>query len=328
MPSLPRLTSLRLIRLIRPLLPLLAGSAALSAADLQPEDAAEFDRVVARDARVVRLATDFGFTEGPTWIRDAAGGYLVFSDIPRDELKRWSPAGGIAEFRKPSRNTNGNTTDAAGRLLSCEHSGRRVAVLEADGTLRTLVDQFEGRKFNSPNDVVVKRDGTVWFTDPEYGLRTDPQTKQRVGKEQPGNFVYRHDPKTGRTTAVVRDFVQPNGLAFSPDEARLYVADSGSPRHIRVFDVATDGTVSGGRVFCTIDKGGPDGIRVDRDGRVWSSTGDGVQIFAPDGRRIGRILLPESAANLCFGGPDGKTLFITARKSLYSIPVKVAGAGR
>lgn len=305
----------------------LTASAALPAADVQVESPKKFDRVLARDAKVTRLATDFGFTEGPTWIAGAAGGYLVFSDIPKNELKKWSPAG-IAEFRKPSQNANGNTTDATGRLLTCEHSGRRVAILERDGTLRTLVDSFEGKKLNSPNDVVVMSDGTVWFTDPEYGLPTDPQTKQRVGKEQAGNYVYRHDPKTGRTTAVVKDFVQPNGLAFSPDERRLYVADSGAPKHIRAFDVLADGTLSGSRVFCKIDKGGPDGIRVDRDGRVWSSSGDGVQIFSPDGILVGRILLPESAANLCFGGADGKTLFMTARKSLYSIPVKVPGAGR
>jgi gluconolactonase len=301
-------------------------SRAFAASDFSPENPAEFARCVPADARVEKLAGDFMFTEGPVWIRD--GGYLVFSDIPKDELKKWVPGAGVTTFRSPSRNANGNTADLSGRLLTCEHSGRRVAVQEKDGTLRTLVDSFEGRKLNSPNDAVVHSDGTIWFTDPEYGLKTNPTTKQKEGKEQPGNFVYRHDPRTGRTTAVIRDFVQPNGLAFSPDEKKLYVADSGAPRHIRVFAVAADGTVSGGRVFCTIDQGGPDGIRVDRDGRVWSSTGDGVQIFAPDGRRLGRILLPESAANLCFGGTDGKTLFVTARKSLYAIKVSVSGAGR
>jgi gluconolactonase len=252
----------------------------------------------------------------------------VFSDIPNDELKQWSAAAGVTSYRKPSRNANGNTTDLAGRLLTCEHSGRRVALQEGNGELKPLVDSFEGKKLNSPNDVVVRSDGTVWFTDPEYGLKTNPTTKQKEGKEQAGNFVYRHDPKTGKTTAVVKDFVQPNGLAFSPDEKKLYVADSGAPRHIRVFDVMADGTVSGGREFCTIDKGGPDGIRVDREGRVWSSAGDGVQIFAPDGSRVGKILVAEAPANLCFGGADGKTLFITARKSLYSIKVSVTGAAR
>lgn len=303
-----------------------ACSRALAASDFFPENPAEFGRCVPADARVEKLAGDFTFTEGPTWIRD--GGYLVFSDIPKDELKKWTPGAGVSPFRSPSRNANGNTTDLTGRLLTCEHSGRRVAVQEKDGTVRTLVDSFEGRKLNSPNDVVVRSDGTVWFTDPEYGLKTNPTTKQKEGKEQPGNFVYRHDPRTGHTTAVIRDFVQPNGLAFSPDEKKLYVADSGAPRHIRVFEVAANGTVSGGRVFCTIDKGVPDGIRADREGRVWSSSGDGVQIFGSEGELIGRILLPESAANLCFGGDDGRTLFITARKSLYAIRVAKAGAGR
>ena len=296
------------------------------AADFMAEQPAEFARCVPADTKVTKLAGGFGFIEGPVWVKD--GGYLVFSDIPRDVLHKWAPSGSVTTFRQPSRNTNGNTIDAAGRLLSCEHSGRRVAVTEKDGTLRTLVDAFEGKKLNSPNDVVVKSDGTIWFTDPEYGLKTNPQTKRREGKEQPGNFVYRHDPRTGSITAVARDFDQPNGLAFSPDERRLYVADSGKPRHIRVFDVAADGTLSGGSVFCTIDKGGPDGIRVDTAGRVWSSTGDGVQVFGADGRRVGRILLPEGAANLCFGGEDGRTLFMTARTSLYSVQTAIGGAGR
>lgn len=296
------------------------------AADFRAEQPAEFARCVPADAKVAKLAGDMMFIEGPVWVKD--GSYLVFSDIPKNELKKWTTAGGVTTYRSPSRNTNGNTLDAAGRLLSCEHTGRRVAVQEKDGTLKTLVDSFEGRKMNSPNDVVVKSDGTVWFTDPEYGLKTNPTTKQKEGKEQPGNYVYRHDPKSGRTTAVVKDFVQPNGLAFSPDEKELYIADSGAPKHIRVFPVNTDGTLGAGRVFCTLDQGAPDGIRVDQQGRVWSSSGDGVQIFGPDGRLIGRILLPESAANLCFGGDDGKTLFMTARKSLYAVRVAVTGAAR
>lgn len=297
---------------------------AWAASAVRADLADEFSRCVAPDASVTKVAGDLGFIEGPVWIKD--GGYLVFSDIPGDELKRWSPSGGLSTFRKPSQNANGNTVDRDGRLLTCEHSGRRVAVLGRHGQLVTLVDSFEGKKLNSPNDVVVRSDGTVWFTDPEYGLKTDPATKARVGKEQASNNVYRHDPKTGRTTAVVKDFVQPNGLAFSPDERKLYVADSGTPRHVRVFDVAADGSVNPGRVFCTIDVGGPDGIRVDRDGRLWSSAGDGVHVFAADGRRLGKILTPEAPANLCFGGTDGRTLFMTARKSLYSVPVKVGGA--
>lgn len=298
----------------------------LTAADFQITDAAEFARCVPAGAKVEKLTGDFSFIEGPVWIKSA--GHLVFSDIPKNELKQWSPSAGVKTYRAPSFNANGNTLDLIGRLLSCEHSGRRVAVQEKDGTLRTVVDSFEGKKLNSPNDIVVKSDGTLYFTDPEYGLKTDPATKQKIGKEQPGQFVYRHDPKTGRTTAVVRDFVQPNGLAFSSDEKFLYVADSGAPKHIRRFAVAADGSLSGGEVFCALDNGVPDGIRVDTAGRVWSSAGDGVHIFAPSGKLVGKILVPEGPANLCFGGADGQTLFITARKSLYAVKVSVTGASR
>jgi gluconolactonase len=182
-----------------------------------------------------------------------------------------------------------------------------------------LVDEFDGKKFNSPNDVALKSDGTVWFTDPDYGLGQNT-------REIEGHYDYRFDPKTKQITSVVKDFHKPNGITFSPDEKKLYVADSGKPRHIRVFDVQKDGTLAGGRVFCEIDKGVPDGIRCDNKGRVWSSAGDGVQIFSFDGALIGKILVPETPANLCFGGKDGKTLFITARTSLYSIQTRAEGA--
>jgi gluconolactonase len=293
----------------------------LCAADFDIRDEAEFRRLVPDGAKVEKLAGDMTFTEGPAWI--ARGAYLVFSDIPANRLMRWSPVGGLSVYRDPSRNVNGNTTDAQGRLVSCEHSGRRVVVEESSGTLHTLAEKFEGRRLNSPNDVVVKSDGTLWFTDPDYGLKNKPGTQEKEGKEQPGNFVYRVEPGSGTINAVVKDCDKPNGLAFSPDEKRLYVADSGAPRHIRVFDVSPDGSLSGGALFCTIDKGTPDGIRVDAGGRVWSSAGDGVQIFAPDGKLIGKILVPEAPANLAFGAKEGKTLFITARKSLYAIPVSV-----
>ena len=299
---------------------------ALHAAEFQISDAAEFARCVPTGAKVEKLAVDMNFIEGPAWMK--TGGFLVFSDIPKNELKQWSVATGVKTYRAPSQNANGNTLDLTGRLVTCEHSGRRVAVQEKDGTVRTLVDSFEGKKLNSPNDVVVKSDGTLYFTDPDYGLKNNPTTKQKEGREQAGNFVYRHDPKTGRTTALIRDFVQPNGLAFSPDEKNLYIADSGAPKHIRRFAVAADGTLSGGEVFCKIDVGGPDGIRVDQAGRVWSSAGDGVQIFSPAGVMVGKILVPETPANLCFGGTDGKTVFITARTSLYAIKVSVTGAAR
>ncbi|HWN96279.1 MAG TPA: SMP-30/gluconolactonase/LRE family protein [Methylomirabilota bacterium] len=298
-------------------------AAILGAAEAEPfliKNEAEFQKCVSANARVGKLATDMAFLEGPTWHAD---GFLVFSDIPHNELKKWTPGEGVTTFRKPSRNANGNTTDAQGRLITAEHTGRRLAVTEKDGSLKTLVSECNGKKFNSPNDVVVKSDGTVWFTDPPYGL---PKGET---KEQEGNYVFRFDPRANKTTVVATNCDMPNGLVFSPDEKRLYVADSsGAQRHIRVFDVKADGTLQGGEVFCKIDKGGPDGIRCDAEGRVWSSAGDGVHIFAPDGSLIGKILVPESAANLCFGGPDGKTLFITARKSLYSIPVLATAAKR
>jgi len=297
---------------------LVSVAAPLGAADFEIHDEAEFRKAVGPEARLQKLATDMQFTEGPVWVA-AAGGYLVFSDIPADELKRWTARDGVTTLRKPSRNANGNTVDRQGRLLTCEHGGRRVSRLEQDGQWVTLVDRFEGKRFNSPNDLDVKSDGTVWFTDPDYGLRGQPHDYE-------GCFVFRFDPRTGMLTVVARDFDKPNGIAFSPDEQKLYVADSGRPRHIRVFAVQADGTVTGGGVFCQIDQGVPDGIRCDAAGRVWSSAGDGVHIFAPDGQRIGKILVPESPANLCFGGADGRTLFITARKSLYAIPVRVGGA--
>ncbi|MBE0544904.1 MAG: SMP-30/gluconolactonase/LRE family protein [Verrucomicrobia bacterium] len=297
----------------------LASAWASYAADFEMRDEAEFKKIVAPGAKLERLATDMRFTEGPVWLA-ADGGYLVFSDIPADELKKWSPKEGLSTFRKPSRNANGNTVDREGRLITCEHSGRRVSILEKDGTLRTLADQCDGKTFNSPNDAVVKSDGTIWFTDPPYGLPRD------AVKEQDGNYVFRYDPKTQKGTRVAEGFDMPNGLCFSPDEKKLYVADSGKPRHLRVFDVQPDGTLKDAKVFCEIDRGVPDGIRCDAQGRIYSSAGDGVHIFAPDGKLIGKILVPESAANLCFGGADGKTLFITARTSLYSIPLRIEAA--
>jgi gluconolactonase len=277
----------------------------------------DFSRCVDPTAVVRKLAGDMKFTEGPVWVpRD--GGYLVFSDIPADELKRWSGKDGLTTFRKPSRNTNGNMLDAEGRLISCEHSGRRLSILDSDGTLRTLVDRFEGKAFNSPNDLVIAKNGAIYFTDPDYGLRGQPS---EIG----GCWVFRFDPKTKSLRVLAKDFDKPNGIALSPDGKLLYVADSGKPKHIRVFDVDADGGISNGRVFCTIDKGAPDGIRCDADGRVWSSAGDGVRVFDPAGKLLGLIPVPESPANLCFGGADGKTLFMTARTSLYAVEVRVKG---
>jgi gluconolactonase len=272
-------------------------------------------------AKLQKLAGDMKFTEGPVWIpRD--GGYLVFSDIPADELKRWSMSEGLKTFRKPSQQSNGNTLDREGRLVTCEHHARRVTRTERDGAVTVLVDSFQGKKLNSPNDVVEHSDGTIWFTDPPYG--TPPGAARELEK----HYVFRFDPASKRLEIVADDFDMPNGLCFSPDEHTLYVADSGKPHHIRAFDVTSDGKLRRGRVFCTIDDGAPDGIRCDEHGNVWSSAGDGVHVFAPDGRLLGKISVPETPANLCFGGEDGRTLFITARTSLYAIRVNARGAGR
>jgi gluconolactonase len=287
-----------------------------SSPDFTVVDQAQFDKLVPKGAMVQKLAGGLQFVEGPVWIGEGAG-FLVFSDIPANELKRWDSAGGLRTFRAPSGSANGNTLDREGRLLTAEHAGR-ISRTEKDGKVVTVVDAFDGRKLSSPNDVVVKSDGTIWFTDPSYGLG---QRKQ----ETPGNYVYRFDPVKSALTAVVRDTVMPNGLCFSPDEATLYVADSGKPRHIRAFAVS-GATLDQGRLFATIDQGAPDGIRCDELGNVWSSSGDGVQIFSRTGMLIGRIRLPEGAANLAFGGPQGRTLYMTARTSLYSVETLVRGA--
>ncbi|HIG28801.1 MAG TPA: SMP-30/gluconolactonase/LRE family protein [Verrucomicrobiales bacterium] len=283
----------------------------------QLDQSDEFRKIVSVDAQMVVLGSEMKFLEGPVWV-PRNGGYLVFSDIPANQLYQWTAGEGVSVFRNPSRNTNGNCLDPGNRLISCEHGGRRVSIENLDGKQYTIVENYNGKKLNSPNDVVVKSDGSIWFTDPDYGLagRT---------KEQPGNYVYRFDPYSQTLKVQVKDFDRPNGLCFSPDETKLYIADSGKPKHIRVFNVQADGEINQGRVFCRIDQGGPDGIRSDVEGRIFSSAGDGVHIFAPDGSRIGKIFCPEAPANLCFGGWDYQTLFITARSSLYAIELKVPG---
>jgi gluconolactonase len=301
----------------------LTVSAALvqqASSDFEAVDQAAFEKLIPKGASVRKLAGDFKFVEGPVWVSDPGGGYLVFSDIPANELKRWDAAGGARTFRAPSGSANGNTLDREGRLVTAEHAGR-VSRTEKDGTVVTVVDSFKGMKLSSPNDVVVDSDGRIWFTDPEYGLG------QRK-KETPGNYVYRYDETSKTLTPIVTDMQNPNGLCLSPDQSILYVANSGKPPEIRAYPVGpqTSGPVQG-RTFATIDKGIPDGIRCDEHGNVWSSSGDGVQIFSPSGQRVGRILLPESAANLTFGGPDGRTLYMTARTSLYAVETLVRGAG-
>jgi gluconolactonase len=277
-----------------------------------------------KDAQAKRIAGDMKFIEGPCWT-DADGGYLVFSDIPAAEIKKWDGKS-VSTFREFSNNANGNTRDLHGRLISCEHTSRCVTRLDkaSDGKQAAvvLVHKFQDNSLNSPNDVVVKSDGTIWFTDPTYGI---PKGQKQ---ELDGQFVFRFDPDTQKLTKVANGFDQPNGLCFSPDEKKMYIADSGKPHHIRAFDVHDDNTLTGGDVFAVIDNGVPDGIRCDEHGDIWSSAGDGVHVISPEGKVLTKIAVPESPANLCFGGSDGKTLFITARTSLYSVQTNVKGAVR
>jgi gluconolactonase len=276
----------------------------------------DFKDLVSPDERVVKLAGNMQFTEGPVWIAD--GGYLLFSDIQANVIRKWKD-GKVTDHRAPSNNANGNLLDEQGRIVTCEHGSRTVTRTSKTGEVETLVADFEGKKFNSPNDLAIRSDGTIWFTDPPYGLGDRK-------RELPENNVFCYHPDTKKLMLVAGDFDRPNGVCLSPDEKKLYIADAGKPRHIRVFDVAADGSLSNGKVFCKIDRGFPDGIRCDQDGRSWSSADDGVHVFSPDGKLIGKIPVPETVSNLCFGGEDGKTLFITARTSLYSIKVKVTGA--
>lgn len=281
-------------------------------------------------AALTRLSEGGTWVEGPVWLpRDQA---LQYSDIPNDRALRWSAADGLRVVRQPDDFTNGNSLDREGRVVHCEHGTRRIARTELDGTRVGLVDRYAGGRLNSPNDVVVARDGAIWFTDPPYGILSDREGHSSP-MEQDGCFVFRFDPASGELTVVVDTMHHPNGLAFSPDERILYVADTyaavhpGADRHILAFDVADDRTVSGRRVFAHIDPGVADGFRVDIHGNVWTSAHDGIHIIAPDGHELGRILVPEITSNCVFGGADGRRLFITASSSLYAIDVLVVGAG-
>lgn len=268
------------------------------------------------------------WAEGPVWIADMQ--CVIFSDIPNQRMLRWVDGGGVSVFRSASNFANGNTRDRQGRLISCEHGGRRVVRTELDGSPTVLADQYQGRRLNSPNDVVVRSDDSVWFTDPTYGILSDYEG-YKAEPEQATRNVYRLDPRMGELEPVATDFGQPNGLAFSPDESRLYVADSAAshdvnaPRHIRVFDVADGRRLVNGRVFCTIDNGVPDGFRVDVEGNLWTSAGDGVHCFSADGTLLGKIKVPQVVANVAFGGPRRNCLFITATRSLYAVYLAVNG---
>ena len=276
-----------------------------------------FRQVLRKDSAVKRICKGLKFTEGPVWMKGKK--CLLFSDIPANTIYRWSEADGQSVFRKPSHNANGNTTDRQGRLVTFGHGSRTVTRTETSGKVTTLAATYQGKKLNSPNDGVVKRDGTIWFTDPPYGI--GPQQR-----EQKANHVFRLDKGSAEPVAVASDFNMPNGLCFSPDEKVLYIADSGRPHHIRRFAVRKNNTLGAGKVFAVISPGVPDGIRVDADGRLYSTAGDGVQVFNPKGKLIGRILTPQPAANCCFGGPGGKSLYITARNGVYVVRLAVAAS--
>jgi gluconolactonase len=282
-------------------------------------------------AAVERLASGCRWAEGPVWFGD--GRYLLWSDIPNDRIMRWDePSGNVTVFRQPANNSNGNTRDRQGRLVTCEHLSRRVTRTEYDGTITVVLDRFEGKRLNSPNDVAVKSDGSIWFTDPPFGILGNYEGERAESELAPA--VYRVDGTTGRATIVADDIAGPNGLCFAPDEKRLYVvASRATPsRLIHVYDVVEHGTrLANGRVFASAGEGTPDGFRCDVEGNLWCGWGmtpelNGVVVFAPDGTMIGRIALPERCANLCFGGVKRNRLFMAASQSLYAVYVNTEGA--
>ncbi|HEV2301010.1 MAG TPA: SMP-30/gluconolactonase/LRE family protein [Stellaceae bacterium] len=282
-------------------------------------------------AAVERLATGCRWSEGPVWFGD--GRYLLWSDIPNDRILRWDEATqSVGVFRQPSNNSNGNTRDREGRLVTCEHLTRRVTRTEYDGSLTVILDRFQGKRLNSPNDVVVKSDGSIWFTDPPFGILGNYEGERAEPELRPA--VYRVDGKSGEARVVADNILGPNGLCFSPDESRLYVvASRATPsRLIHVFDVVDGGErLANGRVFASAEAGTPDGFRVDVEGNLWCGWGmtpslNGVVVFAPDGTMIGRIGLPERCANLCFGGRRRNRLFMAASRSLYAVYVNTEGA--
>jgi gluconolactonase len=278
------------------------------------------------------LHTGMRWAEGPVYFADVRA--LIFSDIPNNRMLRWDEeTGQVATFRAPSHYSNGNTRDRQGRLITCEHETRRVTRTEWDGSITVIADRYQGKRLNAPNDVVVRSDDTIWFTDPTYGISAEYEGGKAESEIGSCN-VYRFDPRDGSLRVVADDFSRPNGLAFSPDERTLYIADSGfwpdptKPHHIRRFDVGADGRLGDGRVVREVSPGIPDGFRVDVDGNIWTSSGSGVQCITPDGDLIGQIPVPEKVANVAFGGPKRNRLFICGHTSLYAIFVNTSGAQR
>jgi gluconolactonase len=290
-----------------------------------------FGRLIVGHAKLERLWTGGRWLEGPAYF--AAGRYLVFSDIPNDRIMRFDETSGVVSvFRDPARNTNGHSVDLDGRLISCEHRGRCISRTEHDGRVVMLATHWEGKRFNSPNDVVVKSDGSIWFTDPTYGIDSDYEGDAAASEIGASN-VYRLDPASKALTVVIKDRVRPNGLAFSPDERTLYVSDTGAshvdghPRAITAYAVGADAqSASQSRTFAISDTGFFDGFRSDIHGNIWTSTGEGVRCYANDGTHIGTVRVPETVANVCFGGPKRNRLFITAQTSLYAIFLQTTGA--
>jgi gluconolactonase len=289
-----------------------------------------FQRLFNPTAHVQKLWTGCHWAEGPAYF--PAHRTLIWSDIPANRMLRFDEADGeVSVFRQPSGHSNGNTVDRQGRLVTCEHGGRRVSRTEHDGSGITLADRYDGKRLNSPNDVVVKSDGSVWFTDPTYGIDSDYEG-DRADSEVGASHVYRIDPATARVTIVADDFTKPNGLAFSPDERLLYIVDTGRthgpehPAHMRVFDVRDDGTLANGRLFADSTAGLFDGFRLDESARIWTSAADGVHCYDPDGMLIGKVHVPEVVANLCFGGPKRNRLYICGTTSLYAVFLFVNGA--
>ena len=283
-----------------------------------------FKLMINDNSQLMTLYSGAEWSEGPVFIKNR--NMVVWSDIPNDRMLSWTPNAGVEIFRSPSGYSNGNFLDLQGQLLTCEHGNRRISRTNKNGEVVTIVDNFNGKKLNSPNDLVVKSDGSIWFTDPPYGILSDKEG-HKSDSELEGNFVFRYDPIVDKLTLISDDFDKPNGIAFSPDEKLLYIADSGNPKNIRVFNVSEDGeSINKGRVFAEISPGVPDGFRVDTDGNVFTSASDGIQVFTPSGVMLGKILVPERTANCAFGGKNRETLFITASTSLYSIVMNVKGA--
>ncbi|MFT7594952.1 MAG: gluconolactonase [Paracoccaceae bacterium] len=288
----------------------------------------KFRHLSQSNAALEQIATGMLWTEGPVYF--AQGDYYLWSDIPNNRVYQWAVGQTPRVFDYDADNCNGHTVDLQGRLITCEHLGRRVSRREHDGSRSVIADGYAGRRLNSPNDVVVKSDGSIWFTDPSYGILSDYEGK-RSPQEQDGCFVFCAGDTPDNPRVVADDFVKPNGLAFSPDETLLYISDTGlshdpdGPHHIRVFDVAGDNSLSNGRVFVEIDAGVSDGFRMDIDGNLWTSCATGVQCFDPGGVMLGEILVPEVVSNLCFGGPKKNQLLLTATTSVYTIYVAATG---